>query len=256
TLFRSAALVAFDLRSGRRLQDLSPEGGQIRWVRMTPEGEALVGTDRGVASYEMAEGRRRWITGGLAGAETVDAWVFPGRVIAMDNGGELRQIETEDGRPRAEALAGRGRFSGYGNGLRPVWAAALDDKAAFATQNGLVLFDRRGDLAGADHRNAARLLAPVGYAQERIVVVDQQVAEQDAQGVWFRVVVFGAGSLRLEAEHAIRLGAQPERLDLLDGRVLVTAGEAVLVIDAPRAEAGADAPAPPAEADAGIVPGP
>jgi outer membrane protein assembly factor BamB/tetratricopeptide (TPR) repeat protein len=254
------SLMAFDLRNGRLLQDLSPEGGQIRWVRMTPEGEALVGLDRGVASFEMAEGRRRWFTGGLAGAETVDAWAFPGRVIVMDNAGDLRQIETENGRARGDALASRGRFSGYGNGLRPVWPAALDDKAAFATQNGLVLFDRRGDLAGADHRNAARLLAPVGYAQERVVVIDQQVAEQDAQGVWFRVLVFGSGSLRLEAEHAIRLGAQPERLDLLDGRVLVTAGEAVLVIDAPPAPAGVEAPAPPDagpdEPERGEVPGP
>jgi len=228
-----AAIVAIDLRSGRRLQTLEPEGGQVRWVRMTPEGEAIIGLDRGVASFEIADGRRRWFTGGVAGAATVDAWVFPGRIVVMDNGGELRQIETEDGRHRTQAMATRGRFNGYGNGLRPVWPAALNDRAAFATQNGLALFDRRGDLVGADHRNAARLLAPVGYGQDKVVVIDQQVAEQDAQGVWFRLLVFDNASLTLAAEHAIRLGAQPERVDLLDGRVLISAGLATLVIDAP-----------------------
>lgn len=232
----SAALVGLDLRTGRRLHTIEPEGGQIRWVRVTPEGDAVVGLDRGVASYEMSRGSRRWFTGGPSGAEMVDAWVFPGRVIVMNNEGGLFQIETENGRPREEPLATRGRFGGYGNGLRPVWSAALHDKAAFATQNGIVLFDRRGDLVGADHHNAARLLAPVGYAQRRVIALDRQVAEQDRQGAWFRLLVLGGESLSLEAEHALRLGAQPERVDLLDERVLVTAGEATLVIDAPRGE--------------------
>jgi len=236
----SSALVGLDLRTGRRLHTIEPEGGQIRWVRVTPEGDAVVGLDRGVASYEMSRGSRRWFTGGASGAEMVDAWVFPGRVIVMNNEGGLFQIETENGRPREEPLATRGRFGGYGNSLRPVWSAALHDKAAFATQNGIVLFDRRGDLVGADHHNAARLLAPVGYAQGRVIALDRQVAEQDRQGAWFRLLVLGGESLSLEAEHALRLGAQPERVDLLDERVLVTAGEATLVIEAPVGKDGPD----------------
>ncbi len=223
-------LVALDIRTGRSVGALASDHGEVHWIRMTPEGDAVVGMKSAVACYDLFQARPRWSLTDPPSRETVDAWVFPGRVVTASDDGRLWQIDVAEGRRMAEPLESRGRVSPIFGGAS---GRAFGDRAVFASPLAVLAFDREGRLVGMDHRPDGAPQTLRGRFSERYVAtIEIRPYTTDPTPLYgLSLVEPEGGSLAQRA--LVRLGEEPTELAVVNGRVLITAGNATLVIDAP-----------------------
>jgi len=225
------SIALIDFRTGRLVQQVSSDLGAIRWVRLSEDGAGLVGMDEGVASYDLFRGWARWQTGGGAGSRSIDAWLFPERLIVLNEMRELRQIDLETGKPLPGPLDTRNRI---GTDTAFLTAATLQDaEAGFGGDSGLLIYDRFGQLVGADVGQTAGSLAPPAFGERRTVTISTEpVARSGLIGLHELRTLSNDGARLLERRR-IALEAPPLGVRLLDGRILVTTWNATVVIDAP-----------------------
>ncbi len=215
-----------DAATGRVIAPLDFAGAAPRWVRETTDEVAVVGTDRGVIAFNLVDGSRRWFVGEPAAQRTIEAWSFPGRLIILDDANRLWQLETEGGELSRAPLDTRSRLQGP---AEDVSVAAAGDHAVFALPRGLVMYDRRGELVGLDQRDGLTSLGPHAFADDRAVVLDPHGFEPRVYDA--RLLELDTGRL-LQAQR-IELPARPDSVDLIDGRILISAGSGTIVLDAP-----------------------
>ncbi len=218
--------VVVDLASGREVGSLELGEARARWVRATRDGVALVGADRGIFAFDLTTGELLWANTEGAARRTVEAWSFPGRLITLEAGGTLWQVEVESGGLRETALETRGRLDG---GVTNIEAAAAGDSAVLALPQGLAIYNRRGELVGVDHRSAQTTAGPLAFGENVAVMVEPRGFEPRL----YEVRVVGLDSGRLLQSVVVELPARPHSVDLIDGRVLIGAGGGVVTLDAP-----------------------
>jgi len=221
------AMIVLDSRTGQVQHRVDLETGAAHWVRVTDAAEAIVGTSGAISLYDVFTGRRRWSVGGASGRRTVEAWVFPGRVIAQNDRGELRQIETESGAPLDRALETRERVTSS----VPIIGGAVGDRAAFASTIGILIYDRHGELVGVDHRPTGTAMHPAEFGADRFVTVGMVAGSIDGEVFYYDLEFFSIRSCALEQRRAVGLYPTPTRLALLDGRILITSGPGTVVLD-------------------------
>jgi hypothetical protein len=224
-----------DAGSGRVVAELDFGSARPHWVRETDDGIAVVGTDRGIYGFELTDGSRRWLIDEPV-QRTEEAWSFPGRLIVMDSASQLWQIETETGELSRSPLDSRGRLQKDSGEIEVV---AAGDHAVMALPRGLVIFDRRGELTGLDQRDGLTRLGPRAFSQRYAVALDPHGFEPRLYEL--RLLELETG--RLRQSQRLELPTRPQRVDLIDGRILISAGTGTLVIDAP----GPDEPEGPVD---------
>ncbi len=220
-------MLLLDGRTGQALHRIDIETGQGHWVRLTDAAEAIVGATGAVSLYDVFTGRRRWSVGGDSGRHTNEAWVFPGRIVVLNDHGELRQIETESGSPMDDQLDTRQRVTSSA----PIVGGTVGDHAAFATTIGIVLYDRQGQLVGVDHRPSSSAVHPAEFGSERFVTLSMVVGARDGEVFYYDLHIFSIESCALEQKRAIGLYPTPTGIALLDGRILLTSGPGTVVLD-------------------------
>jgi len=217
--------VVVDIKTGREIARLMLGEARPRWVRATRDGVAVVGSDRGILGYELATGELLWQTDDASARRTIEAWQFPGRLIVLDGGGTLWQVEIESGELSRAALETRNRLDGD---VTAIEAVAAGDSAVLALPRGFTIYDRRGALVGVDHREALTTLGPLAFGEHRAVTLEQRGFEPRLYEA--RVIELTSG--RLLQSKLLELPARPHSVDLIDGRVIIGAGGGVVVLDA------------------------
>lgn len=229
---RPAAL-ALDLRTGATIDRLEPALGTLRWARLTPDGVVILGGDAGVLAYDLLRERQQWLAEDLAGVRTIDAWPVGDRVVILGDDASLWQIDFGDGRPRARALETLGRLTRTVQIGESPRVAAAGDHLVVASLNGVLAYDRAGELVGAERRADDLPVAIGAIGAAHVVTATINPAFVDAGALWHDLYIISTPSGALAQRRLINLEARPDRVALLDGRILVSAGKAVLVIDAP-----------------------
>jgi len=98
-----------------------------------------------------------------------------------------------------------------------------------------VMYDRRGELTGMDHRESRSPLGPAAFGASVAVTVEPEGFEPRLYEV--RVIELETG--RVAQTRLVELPARPHTVGLLDGRVLIGAGQGVVVLDATGLDADA-----------------
>ncbi|TVQ64385.1 MAG: hypothetical protein EA379_01635 [Phycisphaerales bacterium] len=224
------ALYAIDLRTGRILHRESLQSGQVRWVRVGSDGRAYVGMDGGVECIDVHRRMVRWRVVSASMRLTSEAWLARGRLLVMDGQDSLWQIDTNEGRVRDEPLDSRSRV------LRslPINAYVVDDRVAFATPLGVVIFGAGGQVVGRDVRTGVGEVLPAALARDAFITIDA-----DGDGTAHVLRSYTRTSAALSLQQPVRLPSSPVAIDVLDGRIVVSLADRTLVYDAP-------APRPPA----------
>lgn len=233
---RIATVVSLDLRTGRTIHETRPDAGRVRWVRPAGPGRALVGFDAGVLCNDAFRGTTRWFAGASALRESVEAWVVNDRVFVMDPTQRLWQLSLEDGAIRREPLDSEGRLDRGG----PVRVRAVDDRAAFASIFGLIVFGPGGEIAGRDAALGGDTTVQTAFVDAGLLAVDIQPSDSQGQLNVYRVRRFSSSTAALQGSQRIALGVAPSVIAAIDGRILVTAGNATIVYDAPVSPARGD----------------
>ncbi len=229
---RPAALT-LDLRTGETIDRLEPALGALRWARLTSDGVAILGGDAGVLAYDLLRERQQWLAEDLVGVRTIDAWPVGDRVIILGDDASLWQIDFGDGRPHARALDTLGRLTRTIQIGESPRIADTGSHLVVTSLNGVLAFDRAGELVGADRRADDLPVAIGAIGAAYAVTATINPAFVDAGALWHDLYIISTPSGSLAQRRLINLEARPDRVAILDGRILISAGKAVLVIDAP-----------------------
>jgi len=226
-------VVAVDARSGQTVHAWECDD-RVRWVRMAPEGFAVVGLDRGLVSLDLVRQRVRWRAESPRLFSTFAAWIFPGRIIVRSESPDLWQVSTDDGVVSRRSLEVRGRLA---EGYDRIVVQRVGEKIGVATALGLALFEPDGSLAGLDVREEAGVssILHAGFGAEFVPVLERG-GDEDLLGFsTHTLTMFDLETLRAVSRTALRLGQGllATSMALLDGKILISTGAVTTVIDVP-----------------------
>lgn len=239
----SPAAVALDLRTGQTLKTIELKIGLPRWARLTTGALAIVGADMGVMAYDILRDRQVWLTDELAGLRTIDAWALDDRVVILDADAGLWQVSNGENQPKTVAIDTKNKLSRTVLVGQPIRWMSLGDSMAMAGIDGVLVIDHNGRVIGMDQRSDDLTVVPAAFGAHHIVTVGTAPAFFEAGAKWHDLFIFKSPGAAMAQRRLVELDASPEDVALLDGRILITAGKATLVIDAP-----ADEPEPRARA--------
>lgn len=242
-----AALLALDLRTGRPLLRESLPSPNPRWVRVTENARVILGLDAGVLCFDTAPAQPRWRTHALPLRASVEAWLFPGRIIVMDESAALWRLDEEDGGVRPVPLSTTDAFSRSQALLaRPLHAPDSQDpdRSAFLSSSSILLYDHLGNLVARDVRPTSADILPAVITANAFVTIDAVPASPTSPNL-YSLRHYSLSSIALTARQPISLGADPTSIAAIDARILITAGDLTIVLDAPQPSPAAPLPPPP-----------
>ncbi len=254
-----AALLALDLRTGRHILRENLPSPNPRWIRVTEHARVILGLDAGVLCFDTSPAQARWRTHALPLRASVEAWLFSGRVIVMDESAELWRLSEDDGAVRPVPLTTTDAFSRS----QALLARSLHsrnphepDRAAFLSSSSILLYDHLGNLIARDARPTSADILPALVTEHAFVTIDATPASPTSPTI-YSLRHYSQSSIALTARQPISLGADPSSIAAIDNRILITAGDLTIVLDAPTpSPASQPGPPPPPEPAAEATPTP
>ncbi len=222
-------IVTLDARTGEVASRLDDAPGSVRWVRMGRGQELIAGLGRGLICIDLDESQVRWMLSEEPAISSIDAWVFDDRLYVLDQNRSLWHVDTASGRLLRPELETRGRLiDRVGIQVRQV-----DGRVIFTSGSGMLVFNEQNDLVGIDVFDAVGALIPSEPGETITAMIDSAPVRSPDGLSSYGLYFMANDSGRLLASYPVRTQATPETITLLDGKVLISAGEATLVIDAP-----------------------
>lgn len=226
-------VIALDARTGEQIQRRRLTG-QLRWVRLSPDGLAIVGLDQGLATVGLYRDDTGWFSDQKNMQETSGGWALPGRVLVRhENDEKLWQVETTNA-IALRSLDTRGR-------LKPkfgrLWVEPLGDNVVIATAHGMVLYDRAGNIIGLDERESSDPMLFGGFAEHYAPTLTRSQRQGQRELPRFELTLYSLDSLRAESSVVIEIGAEPHTMVIIDGKILISSGTITTVIDVPTEDA-------------------
>ena len=227
------AAVVLESRTGRLLmrhEDRSP----LRWVRLTPEGHALIGSDSGLLSLDVFRRVLRWRNEDEQFAESIGAWLLPAHALVRTISNELFLLNTTDGTSGDVPMETGGKLE---REFVALTVTALGDRVALSSGLGVAIFDLEGRLLACDSQPANSNLLPAAFSQSHFFTLQQSAPPPEGQSLvsLYEMSVFEYPGCRQVSAVKVPLGARPSDIALLDDMVLVTAGTATVTFRAPAA---------------------
>jgi len=223
-------LAVYDLRTGLLLNRIGDVVGRVRWVRVTPRGRLVAGLERGILALTPPAADFDWIATDEAAQVSAGAWTLDDRLFLLTAEGDLRLGSVSTGRLREVPLETRNRVEPTASAD----LAPLGDLALFGSTRGLVVFGEAARLVGADALDGSvRFIAPALGSPHSVAVETRGTPDAEGRGSTHAVMIFESQTGRLVATERVLLGAPPRRVALVEGRILITAGQTTLVLPAP-----------------------
>ncbi len=229
----SPSVVLIDARDGTAMQQHTDDTlGRARWVRFGETGQMVIGYDQGIRAIDIRRARAAWTARGDTVRFSHDPWLFDDSLFLLTQSRDMILLSVREGAVRTQPLdtwqdhlANARRMELFGVG---------PNRVAVSTHQGLLLYDRKGELAGADALAGFDSLLPPEPADGMMVTVETIASGRRADGqMIFLVHQLDTKSAMLMASTPIVLGATPDRITVLDGTIAISAGVATVFLDAP-----------------------
>jgi len=229
TEMRHTSLI-LEARTGQVLMR-HEEPRPMRWTRVSPQGEVLIGGEPGVICIDAFRRIVKWRSESNPLENSIEAWLTPTKVIVRDRDEELWRVDLETGERDPQLLDTGTRLD---QGYVRIVAEAMNDQFAIASQRGFAVFGATGELIAADARTGERYSADPVFAQSLIVTIEEIPADPQPDGS----TMYSVGLSDLATGRAVRAGelplpGVPSDMMLVDGVVLVSAGGTTFVVPAP-----------------------
>ncbi len=245
-----AHVVVVDARTGRVLQQHEAEGaGRARWVRVSEAGDLIVGFDRAIRSINLSRAQTNWTVRDEQVRNSRAAWAFADRLFILTGEDTLLLASLSDGRLRERPLdlldatqqgLRRGRIDLFAAGPKHV---------VLAMPQGIIVYDQDGTVLGADAITELEAMLTASPASGRAVTMDIVAAgRRPDDNLIFMLHQLDTSGGMLLSSVPVALGAAPQRMTLMDERIIVSAGAVTVVYRAPVSEAEKTAGAPAAAA--------
>ncbi|MBX3322273.1 MAG: PQQ-binding-like beta-propeller repeat protein [Phycisphaeraceae bacterium] len=224
------SIISVDARTGNVVNRLNDPPGNIRWMRVTPQRLLVAGLDRGVLCVDLEETDVRWMLAEEPVTASLDAWIFDDRLYVLDQNRSLWQVSIATGRLVRPELDTRGRLVDRIG----IQAYDLGDTITFLSGSGMLVYDASGTLQGIDVFETVGSLIVSDPATDHVVLLESSPVEDPEGFGSFPLYIMALDSAHLISSQPVRLHAPPESITVLDGLILISAGEATLVLQAPR----------------------
>ncbi|MCB9840190.1 MAG: PQQ-binding-like beta-propeller repeat protein [Phycisphaeraceae bacterium] len=206
-----------------------PNGlGEVRWVRLTPDGRALAGLNLSIAGLDAWDGAELWRTEGPAMSRTMDAWVDGPHLWVLGGDRGFRQVSLADGSMTGGALPTQGRT---GSRTR-VRLTRLESGIVLSSGRGIVLLDREGGLLGIDAIDRQDSLLPPAVGRDFAAMLDSRPRRIVGDAA-YRLSVVNTLSAREVFALDLLLAGEPRGVMVVDGHALVGQDGGVLVLPMP-----------------------
>jgi hypothetical protein len=228
---RQATLLVLDARTGELLRSVNPEIGSVRWVRFTPRGELIVGLTGAVAAIDPETGLTTWRNTQAPCVATQNAWVLGDNMLVQAEGRVLWLISAATGLLRPAPVDVRDKAD---TAMPPRTSVTAEGHLALSTPAGLAILAGDGALKGVDAVGQGESLLPPVPAEGAFYTLEMDTTSRDrTMPAAYNLHVLDAGSAMLKRTVPLMLAEPPQRLALLDGRLVVTAGHFTIVYTAP-----------------------
>lgn len=223
---QQAKVLIYDARSGR-LNATLEINDVVRWIRMAPGGMVVVGAHADIRAYAAASGELIWQSADLPRGSDA-AWVAGERLLVYSEN-HLWYGDLMTGRFTDEAIADQDKLLWRMPG--EIWRHGR--RIAIAGTSGLVMLDERGAVQSMDALGIEdELLTPVP-AEAQFVTMEQDPAATSGPMPRYPLHFLDDQSLKLEQTVHVPLGARPTDLAIVDGAIVVTAGNVTVALPAP-----------------------
>lgn len=221
-------VLILDARTGRLVHQIDTDLGQLRWLRLSPRGDLVVGAQAGVMAIDPEAGAVLWKNTQAPVAAALRAWIHGPSVLCVSADRFIWSINLATGAlaaqpsevpPRLDAVAATNSFFD-------------DDRLALTSPQGLLVVNREGVVIGADALGATdNLITPVPAADAFFTIETGATSTiggggggVPGGGAAFALHRLSARTAKIEHTIALGLPEPPTRLSVLDGRLAVTAG--------------------------------
>ncbi len=224
-------VIMLDLASGEEISSFTPTtgtaAGRVRWVNLAPgTGRPVVGLSSGLVGLVLPNAQPLWTLADPAVEETTGAWAAGSHLFVQSAMRELSLIDAATGellKPRLETAGclelGEPIDAAYINGsltlLSPAWYATLD-----AATGSLLAADAIDPLTGG--------MVQPALATENLVMVEREPVP--GQTGLYRLHILDTASGRTHSTATLQLSDRPRRITVLDGIILLTAGDKTIVL--------------------------
>lgn len=240
------AIVVLDAKTGAELHDARGSAewfgsrlkGAVRWVRPVGDGSAVLGLEDGVMHVSLREGRVNWMSDDETLSQSADGWCLPGDIlIIMDRDRNLRLINSKTGVVRKEVLDVFGKIKENSR----LKLDRVGDTISIASDRGMLLYDLSGKLTGMDGlgEDTQTLLPQIGARAIFALGVEREDLLENTRDTYeireaAQLYSMDRTTAKLVASRWIVLFEDPTAMNLVDGKLIISAGSISLVIDAPQ----------------------
>ncbi len=240
------AIVVLDAKTGAELHDARGSAewfgsrlkGAVRWVRPISDGTAVLGLEDGIMQVNLREGRVNWMSDDDSLAQSADGWTLAGDIlIVLDRERHLRLINSKTGGVRVRPLDSFGKISENSH----LKVDRIGDQITVATDRGVLMYDATGKIVGMDGLgDTTPLLLPqfAGKAIFALGVDREDLLENARESYEVReaapLYAMDRKNGKLTASRWIVLFEDPTAMNLVDGKIIISAGSISLVVDAPQ----------------------
>lgn len=226
-------LVTLDPRTGEAITTDRALPGVVRWVRIRAGGPVLAGLRSRIVSVSPADGRSNWTLENPAIGETEDAWLLGDALVVRSEDDNLWMIDAGTGRAARSPLETRGRINTSDRVVAERIGVGDAERLLFSGSDGVCLFDADGALVGIDAFTQPSQMMPAAVSEGGMAVLKIERGRFGLGGTRYVINLLSADSARVTEAAAIRLFGEPSAVEAIDGRVLISAGEATLVVRVP-----------------------
>jgi outer membrane protein assembly factor BamB len=202
----------------------------FRWVRIDRAGRVLIGHDGGVVCSDPKRKTQLWAVDDPAVRLTGDAWLVRERAVVLGPDRQIWQIEMSTGELRDAPLEDLTRVGG--SSLIGINEGA-EGEIVFSTDRGMIVFNRAGSLVGGDAGAGANRVIPPVAGEGVFAMLASDGSPHFESGSVYRLSMLDSMTGKLLGHTDIRLPYDPDSLVLLDGHIIISAGNSTLVYDAP-----------------------
>ncbi|MEM7622305.1 MAG: PQQ-binding-like beta-propeller repeat protein [Planctomycetota bacterium] len=226
-----ATLVAHDASSGDLLHRREGLPGDARWIRLSTQGEVVVGATAGVLALAASNGEQLWEIRDQVVGEA-EGMILGQRLALVDREGVVRSIDLVTGTVGPDGFSLRSPPRGsdpFMRGLRFPDGEGI----GIANAAGLVRVGDEGMPLWRDAIVTNGVLTPPALAERSVVVVETRAGMADELGRKHRLHIIDAATGRVTDTADLSVFANPESVAVIDGAILVSAGDVILAIAAP-----------------------
>lgn len=238
---RAPIVHVLEARTGRTLHTSQEDRSAVRWVRVTPEAEAILGTEAGILALDAHRGMVRWRNESDALLSSRTALPMLGKLLVRAADNSLWFIDPATGSTDPQPIDVRGRLD---RGFGRIEIADLTQHFAVSTERGVVILDRQAQVVGADTHADETMVIPAAFGNEHFVHITRDGAPVDPSFYRYRLTVFSLPGAAAVAESAVDLQGDPSSVALLDDLIIVSAYRNSVIIKAPGPEDLERAPLP------------